>query len=338
MNHRAKIIDCFLEDAGWGQSIKSPVAGDASNRNYLRLTKASGECAILMDAPPDRNASVDPFVKIAQHLRSIGLSAPTVFDQDVKSGLLLLEDLGDRVFASTLAKHPQFETEFYEVAIDVLVRLFNTDAPVDLEEMNPKALAKMTEVTFDWYVEDENSKCEKADFFPLFDNILSNILGSTAGLTLRDFHAENLIWMPGRQGVARAGLIDFQDALVGHPAYDLVSLLQDARRDVPPHLERKMVSRFIDLTGQDSQDFQAAYCALGAQRNLRIIGIFARLCIHSGRPDYITLIPRVWTYLIRDLQHPSLTSARDLLLNSLTEPTPEYLKNLRRQCIQSPIL
>jgi hypothetical protein len=155
-------------------------------------------------------------------------------------------------------------------------------------------------------------------------------------LALRDFHAENLVWLPDRAGVARVGLLDFQDAEAGHPAYDLVSLLKDARRDLAPGLEQEMIDRFLSRTGCDPERFAAAYAALGAQRNLRILGVFARLSMHFGKPHYVDLIPRVWAHLTASLRHPALAPLARRVADDLPEPTPDILASLKEQCATVP--
>ncbi len=149
---------------------------------------------------------------------------------------------------------------------------------------------------------------------------------------LRDYHAENLIWLPGRKGPTRVGLLDFQDAFLGHPAYDLVSLLQDARRDVAPQVEAQMIARFCARTGHETARFSAAYALLGAQRNLRILGVFTRLALQAGKPQYLALIPRVWGHVTRNLAHPELAALRDTVAATLPEPTPEALERIAEQC------
>ena len=149
-------------------------------------------------------------------------------------------------------------------------------------------------------------------------------------MILRDYHAENLIWLPGRKGIARVGLLDFQDAMTGHRAYDLVSLLQDVRRDVPAGIETRMLARYIDGSGTNDHAFRTAYAVLGAQRNLRILGVFARLATDYGKPRYVDLIPRVWAHLVRDLDHPALAPVAQMLVDTLPAPSPETLQRLRR--------
>ena len=132
---------------------------------------------------------------------------------------------------------------------------------------------------------------------------------------LRDYHSPNLMWLPEREGIRRVGILDFQDALSGPLAYDLVSLLQDARLDVPEALEREQLARYCAARGAQSQQFSsdqfvALYATLGAQRNSKILGIFARLAKRDGKRGYLAHIPRVARYLERDLAHPALAELR----------------------------
>jgi aminoglycoside/choline kinase family phosphotransferase len=171
-----------------------------------------------------------------------------------------------------------------------------------------------------------------ADFTAIFRDLLARHTKARAVLIQRDYHAENLLWLADRDGVARVGLLDFQDAMAGHRAYDLVSLLQDARRDVPPAIEELMIDRYLRVTGENEQAFRTAYAALGAQRNLRILGVFARLATDYGKPHYVDLIPRVWEFVQRNLANPALDRVVDLLADALPEPTPENLQILKDKC------
>jgi aminoglycoside/choline kinase family phosphotransferase len=155
-------------------------------------------------------------------------------------------------------------------------------------------------------------------------------------LVLRDYHAENLIWLPEREGIARVGLLDFQDAVLGHPEYDLVSMLQDARRDVPDNIVRETCQHYLARSGADPESFETAYHLLGLQRNLRILGVFARLCIQAGKPHYVDLIPRVYAHVLHNLKHPKLHHLAKAFLPALPEPTPDFLNTLRNRCAKIP--
>lgn len=327
---RETLISTFLAGSGRADHLRTALTGDASNRRYERLScPQTGRTEILMDAPPATGEDVRPFIRIAGHLRQIGLSAPEIRACDADAGFLLLEDLGDDLFASLIARDPDLEPDLYGAATDVLIALRNTPPP-DLKAPDAAELAAMTGLAFSHYATPiAGAPVEPAPFITAFRDTLGQHLTGPKVLALRDYHAENLIWLPGRSGVARVGLLDFQDAIVTHPAYDLVSLLQDARRDVPPATETAMIRYYIDQTGCDAAGFETAYALLGAQRNLRILGVFGRLSYQFGKPHYVDLIPRVWRQLMRDLDHPALTSVAGLLRTALPEPNYENLQRLK---------
>lgn len=330
----------FLQKAGWGDATRAALAGDASNRRYERLTGANGEKAVLMDAPPAKGEYTRPFCRIARHLSDLGLSAPKILAEDATHGFLLLEDLGDALFARVLEDAPHMETELYTAATDVLVNLHHHSAPDDLALYDPKIMAEMAALAWRWYLRGAGASYEEKarDFAAKFETILAEHASECDVLIQRDYHAENLLWLPDRSGVARVGLLDFQDAMAGHRAYDLVSMLQDARRDVSPATEDAMIAHYTAATGLDPQAFRAAYHVLGAQRNLRILGVFARLSLHFGKPHYVDFIPRVWGLLLRDLAHPALAPLSDHVLEDLPEPTDTVLQRLKDQCATVPTL
>ncbi len=330
MPDRSELATRFLSKTDWADSTRNPLAGDASNRRYERVENSeTGLTAVLMDAPPERGEDVSRFVRIARYLGSIGLSAPEVLAQDSENGFLLLEDLGDDLFARVISANPTLEKDLYQSATDVLLALHEQP----LEELEPYSVGIMTEMSslaFSKYrngiVGDSQGQSEFAE---LFGAILTGVEADDSVLIQRDYHAENLLWLPQRNGIARVGLLDFQDAMSGHPAYDLVSLLQDARRDVAPEIETQMISYYVDRSGQSRERFEAAYAVLGTQRNLRILGVFTRLGLEYGKPHYVDFIPRVWSYLERDLNHPELAPVAALLRKTLPEPTSENLSKLK---------
>ncbi|PSL17941.1 hypothetical protein CLV88_11312 [Shimia abyssi] len=338
MSAREEQIKGFLNDSSWGNARRVPLAGDASNRRYERLTNALDESAILMDAPPESNASNKAFVRIASHLREIGLSAPIVLNADQKKGLILLEDFGDNLLTEIIQSQPKNEVMLYESATDILLQIGRNAAPNGLEHLTPALLSEMILPAFEWFAFGILGRLDdnKDAIVSSFQRALQITTNVTPVLSLRDYHAQNMIWLPDRTGIARVGLLDFQDAVLCHPAYDLVSLLQDARRDVPIAVEKAMLTKFQSHVSENEAEFEAAYYALGAQRSLRILGIFARLSLQAGRPEYIDFIPRVWNYLDRCLQHQSLTGLRETLLKNLPEPSTENLRNLREQCAKYP--
>lgn len=334
MTDRSALAQDFLSRAGWGEARHAALAGDASHRRYERLTcPDTGRTAIFMDAPAERGEDVRPFVRIARFLRENGLSAPEIFAEDAEGGFLLLEDLGDDLYARVVQRDPRLEPVLYETAADVLVALHAADPP-DLPPYDPPLMTELAALAFDKYrdgIAGTPDPAAREAFAAAFRPLLEEVMqGVVPVVILRDYHAENLLWLPQRAGIARVGLLDFQDAMLGHPVYDLVSLLQDARRDVPVAIERAMIARYADRTGSDRTRVETACAILGAQRNLRILGVFARLSLESGKSHYVDLIPRVWGLLQRDLVHPALAPVKDMLGRGLPEPTPDNLRRLKR--------
>ena len=319
---RSRKRDAFLERQGWGGADCADLAGDASFRRYFRLAQR-GENSVLMDAPPPFE-DVRPFVAVSQILKESGLTAPNILAADMAQGFLLLEDLGDDRFSRVLARDPDEEIPLYEAAVDCLLALHaESPAPsVDLGDgryrvppYDMNVLLREVALFVDWYLpalrREPLSKDERRSFITLWREALQQMDAAREALVLRDYHADNLMWLPDRKGNARVGLLDYQDALMGHSAYDLVSLLEDARRDVPPALAEAMVNRYLKGRPDiDAADFRTAYAVLGAQRNTKIIGIFTRLYARDGKPGYLDLLPRVWGLLERDLEHPALAGLR----------------------------
>lgn len=338
MNARDTEIHSFLAGTDWSDATSKGLAGDASNRRYLRLSRPNGDRRVLMDAPPSNGETIGPFVRIARHLTRLGFSAPQVFVEDANNGFLLLEDLGDDLFARVVESNPDQEIPLYTAAADMLNTLHSTAPPNGLAVMDNTTLAAMTEPVFSWYGtathSSENTPFE--EFQTSLLAVLETQMDAPDTLVLRDFHAENLLWLPDRSDVQRVGLLDFQDALIGHRAYDLVSLLQDARRDVPISTEAAIKAHFVKISGADPDAFDVQFSLLGAQRNLRIIGVFARLCLHAGKPHYVDLIPRVYALAMRNLAHPALQKPDKVLRRFLPEPTPDVLQGLKDKCATIP--
>lgn len=330
--NRDVLATALLAQTPWANAERRPLAGDASNRRYERLTDPdTGKTAVLMDAPPDKGEDVQPFVNIAAYLREQGLSAPEVYAEDADHGFLLLEDLGDALFARVIPEHPELETTLYQTATDVLAALYEAPTP-RLDSYGPSLMAELASLAFTKYaagITGTQNPDLVSRFRVRFETLLQTLTPGRKMVVQRDYHAENLLWLPDRDGIARVGLLDFQDAMIGHPAYDLVSLLQDIRRDVPAGIELAMITRFIDKTGFDDHAFRVAYAALGAQRNLRILGVFARLGMEYGKPDYVDMIPKVWAHLMRDLDHPALAPIASMVIDSMPVPSPENLQKLK---------
>ena len=332
MTDRITAIQSFLADAGWALARRDLLAGDASNRRYDRLTKPDGNTAVLMDAPAEKGEDVRPFIRIANWLRTQGASAPEVYAEDIDNGFLLIEDLGDDLFARLMIQTPAMTHALYTSATDCLLHLHKAPPP-DLPLCDADWLTGAAQMVFDWYAPDSDAA---AEFNALFTPLARILDSAPRVIILRDYHAENLLWLPERSGSARVGLLDFQDALQGHPAYDLVSILQDARRDVASAVEAEMIAHYIQHSGQDGTAFRSAYALLGLQRNLRILGIFARLCLRDGKAHYVDFIPRVWEYVQRNLDDPALEPLAKVLHAALPTPTPDFLEDLKARCATPP--
>lgn len=338
MSDRERLAQDFVRAAGWGNATRITIAGDASNRRYDRLTQTDGTTAVLMDAPAEKGEDVRPFITIATHLAKADLSAPLILDADIAHGFLLLEDLGDDLFARVLERDPSLETPLYAAAVDVLVHLHKTAAP-SLKRYDAEIMTDMAALAYDWYLMGANGYAspEKTGAFrTAFHAAIRPLDDDRQVLIQRDYHAENLLWLPERDSIARVGLLDFQDAMLGHPAYDLVSILQDARRDVPATIKTEMRTRYIHLTQTNSTSFETAYALLGTQRNLRILGVFARLCMMHGKAHYVDLIPRVWEHIQTNLQHPALASIKPLIQADLPPPTQATMETLKSKCATHP--
>jgi aminoglycoside/choline kinase family phosphotransferase len=332
MSSRDSQITAFLQQTDRGDWSRAALAGDASARRYERLTSPDGRSLVLMDAPPDTGEDIRPFVRIANILRAQGVSAPAIISEDAENGFLLTEDLGNAQFYDVIAADPRQEHALYALATDLLVHLHQAPTP-DLEPLDPRAMAELSSLVITRYCSSIHDAPD-ADMQHRFENQFEDILRQTVRGDMvfvhRDFHVQNLMWLPERDGLARVGVIDFQDARIGHPAYDLVSLLQDARRDVPAAIEMQMIERYIAATGVDASSFRSAYAVIGLQRNLRILGVFARLSLDFGKSQYIDLIPRVWRHVVNGLEHPAVAPLADWLLAELPAPTAETLAKLRR--------
>ena len=335
---RIAAIRRFLENAGFAAAERRRLQGDASTRSYERLA-FEGQSYILMNAPrrPDGPAvrdgkpysaiahlaeDVAPFVAMATGLRECGLSAPDIVRADTERGLLLLEDLGDdRIVAGD---PPAPIEERYAAAVDLLADLHRRKLPwtlpvslrvdyrIPLYDLD--AFLIEAELLLDWYLphmQADISAERRAAFISLWTEALQPALDAPPTWVLRDFHSPNLLWLPERSGIARIGLLDFQDALIGPGAYDLASLLQDARVDVPEAMELSLIGRYVLARREanpkfDVVNFAQLYATMAAQRATKILGIFARLDRRDGKPQYLRHLPRIWAYLRRALAHPAL--------------------------------
>lgn len=360
---RARALRILLVRSGWDEAARIPMQGDASSRAYERLIKPDGARAVLMvspprsDGPPVRNGkpysaivklaeSVHAFVGVDRGLRALGFSAPRIYGEDLNEGLLIIEDLGSEPVVDASGPRP----ERYAEAVRLLAKLHATELPgvlpvadgIDhvLPPYDLEALVFETELLPDWYCPAirgaDLPSPARSEFVALWAEVLGGLIPERPTWTLRDYHSPNLIWLPQREGLERIGLIDFQDAVLGHPAYDLASLLQDARVDATAEFELRLLGLYVRERRNrepdfDMQGFARAYAVLAAQRATKILGIFARLDRRDGKPGYLAHLPRIEGYLTRNLAHPALTRLRlwhaehlpDLVPKAAPDAAPE---------------
>ena len=316
MNERDRPIEEFLAAAGWGGAARTPLAGDASFRRYERIAR-NGRHAMLMDAPPPME-DIRPFVRIARHLGALGYSAPEIIFEDAEAGLLLLEDLGDDTYTSRLEAGDD-ENALYRLAVDVLIDLHRRPAGEAVadgvtafdDDMMMEEAALMTE----WYLPAvlgaDRAGALADSYRQCWLPLLPSARSVPDSLVLRDYHVDNLMRIDGREGIAACGLLDFQDAVVGPVSYDLMSLVEDARRDVDLNLATAMRGRYLAAFPDiDIAAYDTSFTVLAAQRHCKVIGIFTRLSVRDGKPVYLEHIPRLWRLLERALTHPMLVPLR----------------------------
>ncbi|MFM2302330.1 MAG: hypothetical protein RLZZ84_2066 [Pseudomonadota bacterium] len=299
-------VNAFLASAGWDGAQIEPLAGDASFRRYFRIRGAGEKTAMLMDAPPP-NEDPAPFLRAAKWLDANGLRAPVILAEDAQRGLVLLEDFGEVRMREYIDQWPDDERTVYQGAVDALVELHRLP-PGPFLDYSLQEYLREAKLLVEWYCPARGLAVDGPGYVAAWEAVLSELLPrQRPGVTvLRDYHAENVMLLGSLQA---QGLLDFQDALIGHPAYDLVSLLQDARRDVSEQLEAEMFDYYVGKSGA-GEHFLADYARLGAQRNAKIVGIFVRLWKRDGKPRYLDYIPRVWSALERDLAHPALAPVK----------------------------
>ncbi len=320
MNNERNIqIDQFLQNAGLKDITRTAIPGYASFRRYERIS-ADRERYILMDAHPEKE-DVKPFVAVAAMLHELKLSAPEIVAQDIENGFLLLEDLGNGKFNDIFKETPEKEVELYKLAIDVLAHIGKHKGTSTLPEYSKGKLMQEAMLFTDWYLplfmqpENEELVELREDYTEVISRTIDKLKLPNNVIVLRDYHADNLMLLDDRKNIQKVGLLDFQDALTGNMAYDAVSLLEDARRDVPTEIQKKMLTYFFKIAGDDvsPDDFIHDYNILGAQRNLKILGIFSRLKARDKKDAYLPLIPRVKAYLKQDLEHDALRELREFL-------------------------
>ncbi len=309
MTDRNATIEEFLQVNGQGRALRVALAGDASVRRYERLVNGMVP-AIFMDCPPD-HLDIGPFLRIATWLRQVGFSAPLIFAADEDAGLILMEDLGDDLFSRVCMLPDEYgvdEMDLYAAAVDVLLALQALDPLPDLPAYDDEKMLEEASRFTRWHASGLSDDA-KADYLDIWRELLPLVRVGPAAFVYVDYHADNLLWMEKRGGFAKIGLLDFQDGRVGPPAYDLVSLLEDARRDVSPALAEAMVERYLQARSDlDAEAFRTSYAVLGAQRNCKILGLFSRLAIEEGKSQYLALQDRVRRHLQNDLAHPSLAA------------------------------
>lgn len=340
MEDRTQKMTAFLATTEWRNAHIEPLAGDASRRRYFRAHDDTRKrTAIVMDAPPEVGENVVPFLSVGAHLRKLGLSAPDTYAADVEDGFLLIEDLGDAIYDRVCDADPLAEPLLYDAAVDVLALIATSPAMEGLKNYTPDMTDFALPSLF-WYVggicDAIPSEAEVRMRHEL-DSLLGS-LGQTDVMMLRDFHAQNLVWLPARHGQQRVGLLDYQDALTGAVSYDLVSLLKDARRDVSPQTRQRCMARFSAATGIELDALTREAAIISVQRNLRILMIFARMSLHFQKPHYVDLIPRVWSHLMDDLAHEGLAGLRAAVTEIYPAPDARALETLKAKCGTVPTL
>ncbi len=310
MTDRAAAIERFLATTEWRHARRMPLPSDASFRRYIRLAGGPG-AALLMDAPPPHE-NVAAFMRVARHLAALGLSAPKLYAADEAQGFLVIEDFGEDTYARRLAAGAD-EDELYALAIDVLIALHRAPAAgaIDVPAYDEARLIDAAGLLIDWFLPAMTGRptpqAAAEDFRAAWRSVMPLRLGTPQTLALRDFHIDNLMIVAGQSGVRRCGLLDFQDAMRAPAAYDLVSLIEDARRDVAPALRAAMLARYrAAFPALDEAAFRASLAVMGAQRHARVIGVFTRLWRRDGKPRYLHHIPRVWRLLEGAVRHPGL--------------------------------
>lgn len=326
MSDRDALKADFLRRSGWASGIRHPMTGDLSDRRYERLTLDDGRSAILMDAPPQSNPATPAFVFMTGWLRDAGLSAPAVLASDIDNGLLLLEDLGDEKVSDLVQSDPTLRHAIYDAVLDLLILIRARTSP-GLPCPDASELMRMTTLADQFYpgVAPDGLSA----FRTLLQGVLNDLLDAETSVSLRDFHADNLMWLPDRVGLARIGLLDYQDAFLTHPVYDLVSLLTDARIRIEPDFRAEMVNAYAARSLDDPQTLKLAFAAFSAQRNLRILGIFARAARTSGKTMHLEKLPRVFDYFAEALRHPVFAKVSEEALASIPRPTPDIIEALR---------
>ncbi len=345
---RSEALRRLLEETGFADAQRAPLAGDASTRRYERVRAPDGRRAILMDAPPSSesppcppgatpaerramgwNAAarlaasrVEAFVCVARYLEGLGLSSPRIYGADCSAGYAVIEDLGDNLYANIIGAGAD-EMHLYEEAARVLAHVHNAPpAPARLQchdgvswpllEYDALALEVNADLFVEWLpraAEVRIDDAARARWERIRDALIVKALGFPRAFTIRDYHADNLLWLPERDGIKRVGLLDIQDAIRGWRGWDFSMLLHDARRDVSRAAHGAAVRAYLDETGGNEAEFDRELAVLGAINAMRILGIFSRLTARDNKPRYLQFMPRMWGHLSRTLRHPALSEA-----------------------------
>ncbi|MCI5049098.1 MAG: phosphotransferase [Rickettsiales bacterium] len=315
---RDEQITAFLSKNGFGKASRHRLKGDASFRRYERLNR-SGDSFMLMDAPP-KHEDVRPFIEVSRLLDGYALSVPEIYARDEAQGLLIIEDLGDHLYSHMLQEEPEREMELYQRAVDLLISIYLQGneifekTEITLQPYDIDVCLKEVGLVIDWFMPqlvglDEAKKLKK-DYLALWKKVFKATPCEKPIPVLRDYHADNLMWLSERSGLRRVGLLDYQDALLGDPAYDLASFLEDIRRDVAPETIEELLRYYKSQTDQDDEAFDQRYAVQAALRNAKIVGIFTRLPVRDGKKHYVKWLPAVWKWLQHDLEHPALSEVK----------------------------
>lgn len=315
LERRRQKREAFLTAAGYAGATLEALAADASFRRYYRIL-GTGKPMLMMEDPPDRPpvppyVMVEPYIKIDEHLRSLGLHAPKILHKDIANGLLIIEDFGDNTYTRLFAKGEDAKA-LYELAVDALIHLHSHPQRnnIDLPEHDDAVLIEGAMLLLDWYYPaltgNKPTDEMRNTFTAIWKDLIAKLPADQRTLVLRDYHVDNLMLVEGQAGLMRCGLLDFQDAAFGQFSYDLMSLLEDARRDVPEDLRTHLYDRYIGAMKINTAAFGYAYRVLAAQRHARVLGVFVRLSVRDGKPRYLQWIPHVHKLFLRALNEPAL--------------------------------
>ncbi|SDD45827.1 hypothetical protein SAMN05421538_101650 [Paracoccus isoporae] len=318
----------FLHAHGWAGAQVAFLAGDASARRYFRVEQ-DGHSAVLMDAD---QATLVPYLRMTAWLAARDFAVPAILASDQAQGLALIEDFGDAQLARIVEAEPDRAAELYPQVAALLARLASHPPVPGIMALDGAEMARQVGMFAEWYPgavgAGADAQAAAAEIAPCIAALHDRLCADLPAVTsLRDFHAENILLTPD----GRLGLLDFQDSVAAHPAYDLVSALHDARRAIPAEVERASIAVFLAETGLDPDRFDAAFALLGAQRNLRIMGIFTRLCIRDGKPRYLAFMPHVWSLIGRETAHPALSELAARVAR-IPAPTPDLIERIRSRC------